>query len=119
MNSQFTKIVRIFLGIVLLFSGANKFFEIVPNPEAEFLDSFGEVSYLLTFVGALEIAIAVLLLAKKWVAFSLILLAPISINILLFHLYVHPSTIAPAVVIALFNAILIYKHWPQYRPLFM
>ena len=118
MNSMFTKIVRIFLGIILIVSGLNKLFEFVPTPAGDLIESFGQVDYIFPVVAIMEILIGTLLLAKKWVAFALILLAPIAINILLFHLYLDFSGIVPAILVAVLNGILIYKHWRQYVPLF-
>jgi len=118
MNSQFTKITRILLGIILLLSGLNKILKIIPTPADNLIESFGKVDYIFPVVSALELIIAVLLLSKKWVAFALILLVPLSLNILLFHLYLNFQGIIPAIVVALLNGILIYKHWRQYVPLF-
>ena len=123
MNSMFTKIVRILLGILLVLFGANKFFGFIPLPElpekaASFMTSLGATGYVLKTVGFLEIIIGVLLLLKKWVAFALTLLAPISINILLFHLFLDVNGITGALLVAVLNGMLIYKHWPQYKSLF-
>lgn len=118
MNSMFTKIVRIFLGVVLLLLGLNKLFKFIPTPAGDLIESFGRVDYIFPVVAILEIVIGAMLLAKKWIAFALILLAPIAINILLFHIYLDFAGIIPAIVIAVLNGILIYKHWSQYKPLF-
>lgn len=123
MNSMFTKIVRILLGILLVLFGTNKFFGFIPLPElpekaASFMTSLGATGYVLKTVGFLEIIIGVLLLLKKWVAFALTLLAPISINILLFHLFLDVNGITGALLVAVLNGMLIYKHWPQYKSLF-
>lgn len=118
MNSKFTAIIRVLLGILLLVSGINKFCKFLPNPIGDFIESFGQVNYVLKIVGAFEIAIAMMLLFKKWVPFALILLAPITLNILLFHIYLNLEGILPAIVVAILNGILIYKHWRVYRPLF-
>jgi uncharacterized membrane protein YphA (DoxX/SURF4 family) len=118
MNSKFTSIVRVLLGILLLLSGINKFCRFLPNPIGDFIESFGQVNYILPVVGVFEIIIAAMLLIKKWVAFALILLVPISLNILLFHLYLNLSGIIPALVLVALNGILVYKYWRCYRPLF-
>lgn len=118
MNSKFTQIIRIFLGIVLLLSGLNKIFEFIPTPAGNLIESFGQVDYIFPLVAALEIIIAVLLLANKWVAFALVLLVPLSLNILLFHLYLNFEGIIPAVIVATLNGILLYKQRRQYVPLF-
>jgi putative oxidoreductase len=126
MNSQFTKIVRILLGIILLVFGLNKLMPspFIPLPElpekaGDFMASLGSTGYVLKTIGIIEICIAILLLLKKWVAFALIVLVPISLNILLFHLFLDVSGIGGALVVAILNAILIYKHWPQYKSLFL
>lgn len=125
MNSMFTKIVRIVLGLALVIFGANMILHFIPmdqpdmNTDAgKFMYSLGATGYIFPVVGFLEVVIGVMLLLKKWVAFALILLAPISINILLFHLFLDIPGISIALIIVLFNAILIFKHWPQYKPLF-
>jgi putative oxidoreductase len=123
MNSQFTKIIRIVLGLLLVVFGANKLFPFIPmeppsGAAGDFLNSLGATGYIFPILGVLEIFIGVLLLLKKWVAFALILLAPISINILLFHLFLDIPGVVMSIGVAVFNGILIYKLWPQYRPLF-
>ena len=56
--------------------------------------------YVLQIVGFLEIVIGLMLLINKAVPFALLLLAPISVNILLFHLFLDLPGIAGAIVIA-------------------
>ena len=92
MNSMFTKIVRIVLGVALVVFGANKFLHLIPmeaptGSAGDFMNSLGATGYVFPIIGVLEVMIGILLLMKKWVAFALILLAPISINIVLFHLF--------------------------------
>ncbi len=123
MNSNFAKILRIILGLGLIIFGLNKFFGFMPIPElpedaSSFMSSLQATGYVLPIVGFLEIVIGLMLIVNKAVAFALLLLAPISINILLFHLFLDLPGIGGAIVIAVINAILIYKHWKVYRPLF-
>lgn len=123
MNSTFTKILRIILALGLIVFGINKFFGFMPMPElpanaGDFMSSLQATGYVLPIVGVLEVLIGLLLLANKSVPFALLLLAPISINILLFHLFLDLPGIAGASVIAIINVVLIYKHWKVYRPLF-
>jgi hypothetical protein len=123
MNSQFTLLVRIVLGILLVVFCSNKFLHFIPLPPptgsaADFMNSLGATGYIFPFVGILEVFIGAMLLIKKWVAFVLILLAPISINILLFHLFLDIPGVGAALIVAVLNAIMIYKHWKQYLPLF-
>jgi putative oxidoreductase len=123
MNSQFTKIVRLLLGIILVVFGSNMFLHFIPLPPpvgaaGDFMNSLGATGYIFPVIGLFEVFIGAMLLLKKWVAFALILLAPISLNIVLFHLFLDIPGVAVALLVALLNGILIYKNWKQYKPLF-
>ncbi|WP_435578574.1 DoxX family membrane protein [Gilvibacter sp.] len=123
MNSTFSKILKWLLGLALLVFGANKFFEFLTPPEfppraAEFMTSLDATGYVLYIVGALEILVGLMLLLNKWVPFALILLAPISLNIVLFHIFLDLPDIGIALVVAGLNVVLIYKYWKAYTPLF-
>lgn len=123
MNSNFTTILRLILALGLIVFGLNEFVGIIPKPElpaeaGEFMSSLRATGYVLYFLGALEIVIGLLLLLKKWVPFALLVLVPISVNILMFHLFLDLPNIIQALVVAALNAILVYKYWKAYRPLF-
>lgn len=125
MNSMFTTILRLLLGLSLVLFGINKFYPLpvfpifeMPSAAANFLESLKNTGYVFYVVALLEIIIGGMLLLKKWVPFALILLAPISLNILLFHLFLNISGLVVAIVIIAINATLIYKYWKAYRPLF-
>jgi len=123
MNSKFTMIVRIALGLLLVIFGSNKFMNFIPmelptGDAAAFMNSLNATGYIFPAVGILEVFIGLMLLLKKWVPFVIILLAPISVNILLFHLFLDIPGVSVALLVAIFNGILIYKHWKLYRPLF-
>lgn len=124
MNSNFTKIARIILGLALILFGINSFYSFIPMPQppedaAAFLASLAETGYLMNFVAFLEIVIGVLLIVNLWVPFALLLLVPISINIVLFHLFLDLPSISAGLLLAMLNVILLYKHKQQYRPLFV
>lgn len=123
MNSTFTKILRFILAVGLIVFGLNKFIGFMPMPElpvdaGNFMSSLQATGYVLPIVGALEVLIGLLLIFNKAVPFALLLLAPISVNIVLFHLFLDLPAIGGALVIAIINVVLIYKHWKVYKPLF-
>lgn len=126
MNSTFTKILRIILGLGLLFFGLSKLIHlnimpthIYTDEAAIFIDSLSNTGYILKVLGIFEIFIGLLMLLNKWIPFALLLLVPISINILLFHIFLDIPGLIVALVVVILNAILIYKHWKVYRPLFL
>jgi predicted RND superfamily exporter protein len=90
----------------------------MPPAAANFMESLQSTGYVLYVVAAVEIFIGLLLLFRKWMPFALLILVPISVNILLFHLFLDVSGIWVAIVIVTLNIVLIYKYWQSYRPLF-
>lgn len=125
MNSKFTNLLRIVLGLGLLVMGVNKLLPVTIIPPlaytqeaADFLEVLANTGYLLFVVGIVEIFIGILLLFRKWIPFALILLAPITVNILLFHLFMDLPGLGWAILVAAINGILLYKHWRIYRLLF-
>ncbi len=129
----FHLILRVGLGLMLLAFGLNKFVWFMPDfdftgyPEAEHLfnalrfsgeDPEAGKGYIMDLVGATEAIVGLLLILKKWVPFALVMLVPISINLVMFHIMVNLPNIGPAVLVAAVNAYLIYLHWDSYRGLF-
>lgn len=124
MNSTFSKILKWLLGLSLIVFGANKFFKFIEPPAfsaaaADFMTSLDATGYVLYIVGGLEIFVGLLLLLNKWVPFALLILAPVTVNIVLFHIFLDLPQIGLALFVAGLNIILIYKYWKAYTPLFM
>lgn len=128
----FHAILRIGLGLMLLAFGLNKFiwflqdFDFTGYPQAEYLfnalryswvDEAGN-GYIMGLVGITEVIVGLLLLLKKWVPFALVMLVPVSVNIVLFHAFLNLPNIGPAIVVAGINGYLIYKNWSAYKYLF-
>ena len=96
-------IARSLLGLIDLVFGSNMFLNFVPQPPpgtgSRGPGAAGEFSGLLLSthyvyaVGAVMVVSAILLLANRFVGLALVLLAPVVVNILLFHILMMPSTI--------------------------
>ena len=116
-------IARILLAIVLIVFGLNKFLNFMPMPPMEgnaatFMSGLGVSGYMFPLLGIIEILVGVLLILKKAVPFALILLAPLAVNMVLFHLSMAPLGILPAAIVFILNAYLIYSNWDTYKALF-
>jgi uncharacterized membrane protein YphA (DoxX/SURF4 family) len=122
MNSKLTMVLRIVLALVLLIFGANKFFNFMPMElpasAVKFFGAMMETGYLVKLIGVTEIVVGLLLLLKKWESFALVVLAPISVNIIFFHVFLAPAAIGPAALVALLNILLIYANWDKFKTLF-
>lgn len=116
-------ITRIVLALILIVFGSNKFLHFMPmikdNARAvEFFNGMINSGYLFPTLGIIEMLVGLLLITKKAVPFALIVLAPISINIILFHIFLYPQGILPGLIVFVLNIYLIKKYWRRYEGLF-
>lgn len=122
-SSAVTIITRSLLGLVFLVFGLNKFLHFIPNPPEPLaaMDFFGALfraGYFIPLLATTETVSGVLLLTGTLVPLALILLAPIIVNIFMFHLFLAPGGLPIAVVLAILEAVLAWMHREAYAPLF-
>ena len=116
-------VARYVLGLAMLVFGANKFLHFMPNPElpaeaGAFMGALDGSGYIFPILGIVYIIAGLCLVLNKAVPFALILLVPVSINIVAFHLVYAPSGILFAAVVAVLNLLLIYANWDRFKSLF-
>ena len=120
-EKKLAKIVRYLLGLALLFFGLNGFFLFV-TPSAlasaamEFFGAMIATGYLLPLTNIVFLLV-VMLLTNKYVPFSLVLLAPIMLNVVFFHIFLDPASGIGGYVVGLFNLYLMIVHVDAYRPM--
>jgi putative oxidoreductase len=96
-------ISRFLLGLMLTVFGLNGFFHFLPQPPPasplalQYIVALATSGYLVP-VFALQLVGGLLLLANRYVALGLTLLAPILVNILLYHFLMDPAGTAPGLV---------------------
>ncbi len=93
----------------------------MPPPSGEagaFLGSLASAGYFFPFLKATELVVGILLLSRRFVPLALTILAPISLNILAFHLFLAPEGLPLAVIVVILHASLAWHHRDAYRSLF-
>ncbi|MEN9578566.1 MAG: hypothetical protein RJA70_1575 [Pseudomonadota bacterium] len=105
---------RILLGLIFTVFGLNGFLGFLPMPElppegGAFMGALAATGYMLPLIKGTEVVAGVLLLINRFVPLSLVLLAPITVNILLFHSLLAPAPAMPLVLIAA-QLFLAYHH---------
>jgi hypothetical protein len=88
-----------------------------PEPADKFMTALIETGYMMFIVGVLKVLVGVSLLIKRFVLLSLVVFAPISINMVLFHLFLDIKSILPALVIGFLNVYLLFNYLESYKPL--
>ncbi|MDP8999384.1 MAG: DoxX family protein [Myxococcota bacterium] len=104
---------RILLGLVFVVFGLNGFLQFMPQPPmpgraGAFLGALAGTGYMFPLIKAVEVIGGALLLANRFVPLALALLAPNLVNIVLFHAFLAPQGLPPALV---FLALEIYLAW--------
>jgi len=115
--------ISILLGLTLIAFGLNKFFTFMPvvelsAPGLEFMGAFVKVGYGMTIVAIVEIVTGILIAINKYRALALVILFPVMLNALLFHVFLDPENILPAVLVVGMNLFLMYASREKYAPLF-
>lgn len=122
MNEKVTLVARLILGLILLVFGLNKFFNFMPTPDmppeaGALMGAFAEAGYMFPMIALVEIITGALLLIGILVPLALVLLAPLSVNIILFHLALAPGGIIPGLIVFALNAYLLFAYIDCYKPL--
>jgi putative oxidoreductase len=121
MIMQFVKNLPTYLlALVYLVFGANYFLHFIPMPTPEGnAGAFTGLLYstgFLAFVKVLEVLLGLLLLLPATRKLALLLIAPITVNILLFELFIaHQPGIG--ILLVLLNGFAIYQHRKSYLPI--
>jgi putative oxidoreductase len=95
-------IARVLLGLLFSVSGLNGFLHFLPGAmptglAGQYIGALFQ-SHFLTVVFILELIAGVFLLFNRYVPLALAVLAPIMVNILLYHVLMNPAGLPPAIV---------------------
>lgn len=112
-------IARIVLGLIFFVFGLNGFFNFLPVPEMDpeagaFMGALAATGYFFPFLKLTETLCGLLLLIGRFVPLALTVLAPVVLNIVLFHIFLAPSG---SLIGILTLALLLFLAW-AYRSSF-
>lgn len=121
MNINTFLIIRISVGIFLLFFGFDHFFNYIPFPEMapEANEYFANLlsTYTMQLVGVVEIVAGLAFIFDRYGALMAFILMSVSINAVLFHITLDPEKVYGALMLLLLNLVMIYHYRDQYRAL--
>ncbi len=109
-----TLVSRILLGLLFVVFGLNGFLHFIPQPPQPpglardyFMVMISSHYLLLPF--ALQLVSGLLFLANRYIPFALVLVAPVIVNILMFHVLMLPAAIAPGLAATVFWLVVAYN----------
>ena len=117
-----TLIARVLLGLIFVVFGLNGFLHFIQQPEMPqaaiaFFGGLAAAGYMLPLLFGTQVVGGALLLVGM-VPLGLLLLAPVIVNIVGFHLFVAPDGLGVALVVAALETFLAWAHRDAFRPLF-
>ncbi len=116
-------IARILLGLVFVVFGANGFLDFIPKGPmptgiaGQFVTILFQSHYVLV-VSGIQLVGGALLLVNRYVPLALVLLGPVIVNILLFHLLLNRTGILIAIIVAILWCILAFRHRQHFSGIF-
>lgn len=118
--SKLPLVARILLGLIFFVFGLNGFFNFLPAPEMpapamDFMGALVATGYFLPFLKLVETVCGLLLLVGRFVPLALTVLAPVVVNIVLFHLFMAPSGIAFGLVALVLGIYLAWCYRSSFR----
>jgi hypothetical protein len=113
-------VCRILLGLLFFFFGLNNVLHFLhmamPTGDAGALMVAMSHGWM-SFVGCVMVVGGLLLLVGRFVPLGLTLLAPVIVNILLFHFTIEIKGVVPGLVAAVLEVVLILAYWRSFLPL--
>lgn len=117
-----TLIARILLGLIFVVFGLNGFLNFLkgPMPSGLALQFVGALiqSHYFWVVAGLQVAGGALLLVNRFVPLALVLLGPVIVNIICYHVFLNPSGAVPAAVVTVLWLIVFYAKRQYFSGIF-
>jgi len=119
-------VLRVILGLIFAFSGIGFFFTplstIIGDPTSTsgiFMSALIATGYFLPFLKVIEALCGLtLIFSKRFAAFILVILAPITIHIFLYSLFLYPSILFAPILLLVIEIFLAWFNWHKFAPIF-
>jgi uncharacterized membrane protein YphA (DoxX/SURF4 family) len=115
---------RILMGLGFTIFGLNGFFHFIPEPKTPMPEgamalagAMMKSGYMMQLVSGTQLLAGVLLLVNRFVPLALVILMPILVNIIAFHVFLQPAGLPPGAVFMALELFLAWKYRAAYRSL--
>ena len=119
-RSKFPTAARILLGLIFFVFGLNGFLQFIPQPPlpepaGAFMGALAAAGYMFPLIKGTEIVAGLLLLSGRFVPLALVLLAPVIVNIALFHVVLAPANMIMVVALLVLETYLAWSYRDAFR----
>ncbi|WP_394842779.1 DoxX family protein [Pendulispora brunnea] len=114
-------VARLLAGFIFALFGLNGFLQFLPMPPpqgqaAQFLGGLAAAGYFYPLLALTELVAGVLLLAGRFVPLALLLLAPVIVNVVGFHLSIAPAGLPLAFLVLALELYLAWAYRDSFAP---
>ncbi|MBX7057834.1 MAG: DoxX family membrane protein [Leptospirales bacterium] len=107
-------VLRIIAGLMLLVVGADKLSPFLTHPQSAagavaFKGAMAATGYFLPFVGICEMIIGALLLSGQYLRLAALMLAPLVLNFLMYHIMLDPANLPGALFLFVTGAVIAWR----------
>ncbi|KHJ36710.1 DoxX [Pedobacter glucosidilyticus] len=123
MKSKILFVLSLLFGLMFINAGLNKFFNYMPMPEdipeamVKLMAAYTTIVWLMPLVAVVEIIGGVLIIIPRFRALAAIMVLPITVGILLTHIFNEPSGLPIAIAFFAVNIWLLFEYREKYMPL--
>jgi len=117
-------IVRILMGLGFFIFGLNGFLNFIPQPKTPmpegakaFAGALMQTGYMFQLIAGTQLLAGLLLLLNLFVPLALVLLMPILVNIIAFHIFLQPAGAVPGAVLMAMELYLAWVYRKAYLPM--
>ena len=117
-------IARLLMGLGFTVFGLNGFLHFIPQPKggmpaaaADFAGAMAKTGYMFQLVSGTQVVAGVLLLLGVFVPLALVLIMPVLVNILAFHIFLQPAGIIPGAILMVLELYLALVYRKAYGPM--
>jgi uncharacterized membrane protein YphA (DoxX/SURF4 family) len=117
-------VARILMGLAFFVFGLNGFLNFIPPPSKPmpegamaFVGGLMKSGYMFPLIAGTQLLVGVLLLLNRFVPLALVLIMPVLVNIIAFHVFLQPAGIAPGIVLMILELYLAWTYRHAYCPM--
>ncbi|MFG0935110.1 hypothetical protein ACF91D_31115 [Staphylococcus sp. 231237_7MaSpsaltlick] len=117
------RIVRMVFSLIIIGSGFAMILGFISNMEYssqsanDFMQAMGDTNYFFPFLAVVKILCGISILSNKFEKAALIIFIPVSINMVMFHIFLAPAEGIPAYLILIMNVYLMVNRIKSYQPI--
>ncbi|NVJ21354.1 MULTISPECIES: DoxX family membrane protein [Myxococcus] len=115
-------VARVLTGLLFFVFGLNGFLNFIPPPSEPipegamaFSAALMKTGYMMSLIKGTEVLVGLLLLTNRFVPLALVLLAPVTVNIVAFHAFLAPSGMVMTFIVLALHLYLAWAYRAAYR----